>query len=348
MGGTSVPVRGGRRKKTREELGLAPDVFFCAGCAQPCNYPKRCSRCKQVAYCTPECQRKAWPLHKRKCVPPRPTKTLCPYCGLVEESDQTGPVVAVGATRRDCRECGQRGSGDPAIDARLLEELVKRRPKGPHVSLACAVVGKNAADALRKFRDDGLEPPEAVKQRALDYLSRSAHLGVAASAAALGQVYYWEAVNRQKLDERGREHTPTAPGAAPGAAPDFLASGAVIDLLSMARNWYQTALDEKGQYRFSEDERNNVLALPYVRSLLLTDTSCAETTPIPAESPEGKPFPPPCAIQPAFGRSFFLDEPSAATHDGLRSQDSDRRPGGVGGPWRVAVRPAVSGRQCGA
>ena len=40
-------------------------------CAAPeCQQPgsRRCSRCKQAWYCSPQCQRRAWPAHKSACI----------------------------------------------------------------------------------------------------------------------------------------------------------------------------------------------------------------------------------------------------------------------------------------
>ena len=39
----------------------------CAGCRQNTQKPKRCSRCREVLYCSVECQRKHWPQHKIVC-----------------------------------------------------------------------------------------------------------------------------------------------------------------------------------------------------------------------------------------------------------------------------------------
>merc|ERR1712032_745001 len=64
-----------------EELRM---VAKCAcGASQP---PVRCGRCKVVFYCGPDCQKKAWPVHKHECQPPdevtRRAKSVreCPVC----------------------------------------------------------------------------------------------------------------------------------------------------------------------------------------------------------------------------------------------------------------------------
>lgn len=45
--------------------GLA-DGFLCENCKQDAT--KRCSKCKQVWYCTRECQLAHWKVHKPKCI----------------------------------------------------------------------------------------------------------------------------------------------------------------------------------------------------------------------------------------------------------------------------------------
>ena len=39
----------------------------CRGCGKPTEQLKLCSRCQMAAYCSPECQRAHWPIHKREC-----------------------------------------------------------------------------------------------------------------------------------------------------------------------------------------------------------------------------------------------------------------------------------------
>lgn len=38
---------------------------LCAVCGK--EGPKRCSRCKQVYYCSETCQTRHWPMHKQEC-----------------------------------------------------------------------------------------------------------------------------------------------------------------------------------------------------------------------------------------------------------------------------------------
>eukprot|EP00928_Gymnodinium_smaydae_P050325 TRINITY_DN33895_c0_g1_i1.p1 TRINITY_DN33895_c0_g1~~TRINITY_DN33895_c0_g1_i1.p1 ORF type:complete len:237 (+),score=35.19 TRINITY_DN33895_c0_g1_i1:92-802(+) len=53
----------------------------CSHCGQP-DATKRCSACKGACYCSVECQRKAWPDHKRTCgkptVEPKPSVDRLP------------------------------------------------------------------------------------------------------------------------------------------------------------------------------------------------------------------------------------------------------------------------------
>lgn len=55
---------------TRAKLALKPPPkeVHCAVCGKVAKSRLRCSRCKQVYYDVPECQRAHWPTHKRECV----------------------------------------------------------------------------------------------------------------------------------------------------------------------------------------------------------------------------------------------------------------------------------------
>ena len=48
-------------------------VFNCSVCAAPCT--TRCKSCRIAAYCSRECQKQHWPLHKSKCTPKQTTMT---------------------------------------------------------------------------------------------------------------------------------------------------------------------------------------------------------------------------------------------------------------------------------
>ena len=48
---------------------MPPTPRACGHCGAVVDSPKRCSRCRGVWYCRAECQRTAWPTHRRSCVP---------------------------------------------------------------------------------------------------------------------------------------------------------------------------------------------------------------------------------------------------------------------------------------
>ncbi|KAJ7471929.1 ankyrin repeat-containing domain protein [Mycena latifolia] len=67
------------RKRTG---GEAPrEGKSCDACGNSTASLKNCSRCRIARYCSPECQKKAWPLHKKTCQPfsASNTVTLTPY-----------------------------------------------------------------------------------------------------------------------------------------------------------------------------------------------------------------------------------------------------------------------------
>ena len=50
-------------------LGVANDLPVCVKCEAVVQHLSRCSRCRQVVYCSRKCQVDHWPVHKRVCVP---------------------------------------------------------------------------------------------------------------------------------------------------------------------------------------------------------------------------------------------------------------------------------------
>ena len=124
IAGVEVPIRGLPEKDPVPAPKKTPpkkQVLFCGYCEQACRRVLRCSKCKSVAYCGVDCQRKAWPNHKKRCVPPRHTKSLCACCGALSEVANCDALVAVGAST-PCRVCGRvevKVRAPHAIDATL-------------------------------------------------------------------------------------------------------------------------------------------------------------------------------------------------------------------------------------
>ena len=254
VNGVAVPIRGGRKKAE------PPIEVRCVECRGICEGAVlRCSRCRRACYCSAACQRAAWPAHKKKCAAPRKTKGLCAACGRVDEIDGVGPIVAVGATRTPCGDCGRVASGDPAEEVRLLRALVEKAPSGPHAPLAYALVGKFAFDAAAGAKP-GSSEVGAFEREAQTCLTRSADAGVGASAAALGQLHYREAMALQKADEEKRGTTAPAEGGA--TAPGVAAA------LNVSRSWYMRALEGTGPYRLTDSERAEIADTPYVRAVV--------------------------------------------------------------------------------
>ena len=257
IAGVQVPIRGLPENDARSAPKKPPpkkQVLFCGYCEQACRRVLRCSKCKSVAYCGVDCQRKAWPNHKKRCAPPRRTKSLCACCGALSEVANCDALVAVGAST-PCRVCGGTGTGDPVQEHARLRDLLKRKPQGPHASLARALVGKYALDRYREKPEREDDDPERLL--ALETLTLSARAGVAAAAAALGQLHYYDALDAQEAFDvlckaSGNE----------GVAPR------IPDHLNLARGWYKEALESRGEYRLSDAERDRVLRLPHVQNIV--------------------------------------------------------------------------------
>ena len=260
IAGVEVPIRGLPEKDPVQGTSKKPppkkEVLFCGYCEQACRRVLRCSKCKSVAYCGTDCQRKAWPNHKKRCVPPRHTKSLCACCGALSEVANCDALVAVGSST-PCRVCGETGTGDPVQEHVRLRDLLKRKPTGPHASLARALVGKYALDRYREKPEREDDDPERLL--ALETLTLSARAGVAAAAAALGQLHYYDALDAQEaFDVLCKASGNPTPGVAPR----------IPDHLNLARGWYKEALESRGEYRLSDAERDRVLRLPHVQNIV--------------------------------------------------------------------------------
>ena len=55
----SIPVL--KREIERE---FYESIKFCNCCQRPGEWKKKCGRCKEAYYCSRECQKWAWPVHK--------------------------------------------------------------------------------------------------------------------------------------------------------------------------------------------------------------------------------------------------------------------------------------------
>ena len=91
----------------------------CACCAETLLRGKRCSRCKQVVYCTKECQRKDWQRHKRSCTPVHPT----PHSGVKNIPDRAQELDLRGIGRQIC--CAGHADFDVRLDLDGLAALRK-------------------------------------------------------------------------------------------------------------------------------------------------------------------------------------------------------------------------------
>ena len=60
--------------KDRSASAPAPAMFECASCGWRAPRLFSCARCQSVKYCSVECQKKAWPSHKSKCIEKKRTR----------------------------------------------------------------------------------------------------------------------------------------------------------------------------------------------------------------------------------------------------------------------------------
>ncbi len=72
-------------KECGDDLTRTPhttiDGLKCKGCKNGFENLKKCGRCMKPMYCSKECQRKDWKIHKNKCFK-RPDSSLIPPCKL--------------------------------------------------------------------------------------------------------------------------------------------------------------------------------------------------------------------------------------------------------------------------
>jgi hypothetical protein len=85
----SIPVL-----KREIEKNFYEYVKRCASCQRPGEWTKHCGRCKDTYYCSRECQKWAWPVHKQHCYapgadrPPRPPRRPKPKPAPVPSAEQ--------------------------------------------------------------------------------------------------------------------------------------------------------------------------------------------------------------------------------------------------------------------
>jgi len=53
--------------KREIEREFYESIKFCNSCQRPGEWKKKCGRCKEAYYCSRECQKWAWPVHKQHC-----------------------------------------------------------------------------------------------------------------------------------------------------------------------------------------------------------------------------------------------------------------------------------------
>eukprot|EP00929_Paragymnodinium_shiwhaense_P069771 TRINITY_DN35203_c0_g1_i2.p1 TRINITY_DN35203_c0_g1~~TRINITY_DN35203_c0_g1_i2.p1 ORF type:complete len:533 (-),score=177.91 TRINITY_DN35203_c0_g1_i2:211-1809(-) len=85
----------------------------CENCQQPCAKPLRCSKCKDVSYCSAKCQKEDWSYHKRNCLTSK--TVICKCCGATIKD---GVIF--------CRSCGLKrhdlDQGRPAESMQLRQQ----------------------------------------------------------------------------------------------------------------------------------------------------------------------------------------------------------------------------------
>ena len=113
----------------------------CAADGCEADGTKRCGRCGTVAYCSSDCQRRHWPIHKVGC---RPTAGFC--CPRTIEALEEARRREAGDSAPDLeRELGKARQGASEVDlssnelsgaaVRQLAEALSSAPKVQHLKL---------------------------------------------------------------------------------------------------------------------------------------------------------------------------------------------------------------------
>ena len=72
---------------------MAASAESCAHCGKQGAGFKRCSACRQAAYCGAECQKADWKRHRKRCAPPVPLKDVCAKMRTAHEAQDWRGVL---------------------------------------------------------------------------------------------------------------------------------------------------------------------------------------------------------------------------------------------------------------
>nr|XP_060642270.1 putative protein MSS51 homolog, mitochondrial [Anolis sagrei ordinatus] len=155
------------------------DTFkFCAECKKlPESLPdpkslRRCKRCQNVYYCSSECQRANWPVHKKVCKKLKLAALDRLMEWLVFTGDIPFPTAAWTQRMQDVK-----GWPDWFLMQGDLEEKLRTILAGRHMNILWANAGKP--------KPDDAELVESVKRVTTDFVSRPASIGLGLHAFGL-------------------------------------------------------------------------------------------------------------------------------------------------------------------
>ncbi|KAI1783563.1 hypothetical protein LXA43DRAFT_1102382 [Ganoderma leucocontextum] len=102
-----------KRKRTGESTAM--DERWCAACGSEAATLKFCVACHAIRYCSKDCQRSHWHIHKTRCIPfsPESTVTLTPFY------EDIGPVTSLADMARQAY--GFRVEKQPARNTRSVK-----------------------------------------------------------------------------------------------------------------------------------------------------------------------------------------------------------------------------------